>query len=140
MAKKKKEISITVELDENDVPESIDWNATDKAGEGIANCKAMILSIWDPEKQDTLRLDLWTKEMTIDEMKVFFHQTLVTMADTFQNATEEEGIAEDMRDFTSYFADKMEIVQWSVNKKTNLPKKGFDTTIKNQLPVITDNW
>jgi hypothetical protein len=33
------------------------------------------------------------------------------MADTFQNATEEEGIAEDMRDFTSYFAEKMEIVQ-----------------------------
>ncbi len=111
MAKKKKEISITVELDENDVPESIDWNATDKAGEGIANCKAMILSMWDPEKQDTLRLDLWTKEMTVDEMKVFFHQTLVTMADTFQNATEEEAITEDMRDFTSYFAEKMEIVQ-----------------------------
>ena len=111
MAKKKKEISITVELDENDVPESIDWNATDKAGEGIANCTAMILSMWDPKKQDTLRLDLWTKEMTIDEMKVFFHQTLVTMADTFQNATEEDAITEDMRDFTSYFAEKMEITQ-----------------------------
>lgn len=109
--KKKKEISITVELDANDVPTSIDWNATDKEGEGIANCRAMLLSMWDPEKQDTLRLDLWTKEMTIDEMKIFFHQTLVTMADTFQNATEEEGIAEDMRDFTSYFADKMEIVE-----------------------------
>jgi len=111
MAKKKKEISITVELDENDVPTSIDWNATDKEGEGIDNCRAMILSMWDPEQEDTLRLDLWTKEMTVEEMKIFFHQTLVTMADTFQNATEEEGMAEDMRDFTSYFADKMEILQ-----------------------------
>lgn len=111
MAKKKKEISITVELDENDVPTSIDWNATDKEGEGIENCRAMILSMWDPEREDTLRLDLWTKEMTIQEMKVFFHQTMVTMADTFENATEEKEMTEDMRDFISYFAEKMEIVQ-----------------------------
>jgi len=110
MSDNKKEISITVELDDNNVPEKIDWNATDKEGEGIANCKAMLLSMWDPKKQDTLRLDLWTKEMTKDEMKIFFHQTLVTMADTLENATEEEGMAEDMRDFTSYFADKMEIL------------------------------
>lgn len=111
MGKSKKEISITVELDENDVPESINWNATDKEGEGIANCRAMLLSIWDPEKRDTLRLDLWTKKMTVDEMKIFFHQTLITMADTLQNATNEEGMAEDMRDFTSYFAEKMEIIE-----------------------------
>lgn len=111
MSENKKEISITVELDENDVPEKIDWNATDKAGEGIANCKAMLLSMWDPDKQDTLRLDLWTKEMTKEEMKIFFHQTLVTMSDTFENSTEEEGMAGDMRDFTSYFAEKMEIVE-----------------------------
>lgn len=111
MSDNKKEISITVELDDNNVPEKIDWNATDKDGEGIANCKAMLLSMWDPEKQDTLRLDLWTKEMTMDEMKIFFHQTLVTMADTLQNATNEEAMAEDMRDFTSYFAEKMEITK-----------------------------
>ena len=111
MSNKKKEISITVDLDENDVPTNIDWNATDKAGEGISNCRAMLLSMWDPEKQDTLRLDLWTKEMTVDEMKIFFHQTLITMADTLQNATNEEAMAEDMRDFTSYFAEKMEIVE-----------------------------
>lgn len=111
MAENKKEISITVELDDHNVPERIDWNATDKDGEGIANCRAMLLSMWDPEKQDTLRLDLWTKEMTIDEMKVFFHQTLITMADTLENATNEEDMAEDMRDFTSYFAEKMEIME-----------------------------
>ena len=111
MSTNKKEISITVDLDENDVPTHIDWNATDKEGEGIANCRAMLLSMWDPEKQDTLRLDLWTKEMTMDEMKVFFHQTLITMADTLENSTNEEAMAEDMRDFTSYFADKMEIME-----------------------------
>jgi len=111
MAQKKKDISITVELDENNIPTSIDWNASDKEGEEIAQCWAMLLSMWDHEKKDTLRLDLWTKEMTIDEMKIFFHQTLVTMADTLQNATNEDEMAEDMRDFTAYFADKMEITE-----------------------------
>jgi len=111
MSDNKKEISITVELDDKDVPTKIDWYATDKEGEGIANCRAMLLSMWDPEKQDTLRLDLWTKEMTIDEMKIFYHQTLITMAETFENATNEEAMAEDMRDFISYFAEKMEIME-----------------------------
>lgn len=110
MSKNTKEISITVELDDKNIPESIRWNATDKAGKDVADCRAMLLSVWDPETQDTLRLDLWTKEMTIDEMKVFFHQTLVTMADTLQNATNEDQMAEDMRDFTAYFAEKMEVL------------------------------
>ena len=104
-----KDINITVTLDDNDIPEGITWNATDLSGQQEANCRAMFLSMWDHEKNDTLRLDLWTKEMSRDEMKIFFHQTLVTMADTLENATEEEQMAEDMRDFTSYFADKMEI-------------------------------
>ncbi|MGK7371726.1 MAG: gliding motility protein GldC [Candidatus Halalkalibacterium sp. M3_1C_030] len=111
MPSKKKDINITVELDENNIPTSIDWNASDKEGEEIAQCRAMLLSMWDHDKKDTLRLDLWTKEMTIDEMKIFFHQTLVTMADTLENATNEEQMAEDMRDFTAYFADKMEITE-----------------------------
>ncbi|HYW35249.1 MAG TPA: gliding motility protein GldC [Balneolaceae bacterium] len=103
----KKDINITVELDENDVPEGIRWNATDLSGQKEAFCRAMLLAMWDHENEDTLRLDLWTKQMTRDEMKIFFHQTLATMADTLENSTEEEQMAEDMRDFTAYFADKM---------------------------------
>lgn len=111
MSAQKKDINITVALDENNIPTAIDWNASDKEGEEIAECRAMLLSMWDHQKKDTLRLDLWTKEMTIDEMKIFFHQTLVTMADTLANSTNEEEMAEDMRDFTAYFADKMEITE-----------------------------
>lgn len=105
-----KNINIKVALDEKNIPTAIDWDATDMEGQGIAQCRAMLLSLWDHDKQDTLRLDLWTKDMTVDEMKVFFHQTMVTMADTLENATKEEQMAEDMRDFTAYFADKMEII------------------------------
>ena len=69
----------------------------------------MLLSLWDHNRKDTLRLDLWTRDMTVDEMKIFFHQTLVTMADTLENSTNDDRISGDMRDFCDYFADKMNI-------------------------------
>jgi gliding motility-associated protein GldC len=104
----KSEIKFNVELDENRVPEKINWSAQDG---GVANeeAKAMMLSIWDSNAQETLRIDLWTKDMPVDEMKKFFHQTLVAMADTFQRATADEKMADTMRDFCDYFAEKMEL-------------------------------
>ncbi len=111
MATKKKDINITVELDDQDIPERIVWDASDMGGSDAATCRAMFLSMWEPQNKDTLKLDLWTRDMTIDEMKIFFHQTLVTMADTLTQATKEEQMAEDMRDFCSYFAEKMEIIE-----------------------------
>ncbi len=107
--KKSKKISIEVELDENNIPESIKWSASDMQGYDDASCRAMILSLWDHRTKDTLRLDLWTRDMTIDEMKIFFHQTLITMADTLERSTTDERISGDMRDFCSYFAEKMDI-------------------------------
>lgn len=106
---KKKEINITVKLDEQNIPENIIWNATDMQGMDRAECRAMLLSLWDAKQKDTLRLDLWTKTMTVDEMKIFFHQTLLTMADTLKNSTNEEAMAGDMKDFCEYFAEKMKI-------------------------------
>lgn len=104
----KSEIKIQVELDENKVPEILRWTAQDG---GIANeiAKAMLLSVWDSRSQETLRIDLWTKDMPVDEMKVFFHQTLVAMADTFERATDEKKMADTMRDFCAYFAEKLEL-------------------------------
>jgi hypothetical protein len=48
--------------------------------------------------------------MTVDEMKQFFHQTLLTMADSFEKATGEGNICEDLRDYCYHFADKMNIL------------------------------
>lgn len=105
----KKKINITVELDDENIPSNIKWQADDMQGMDEANCRAMLLSLWDSNRKDTLKLDLWTREMTVDEMKIFFHQTLLTMADTLQNAINDERITGDMRDFCDYFAEKMEI-------------------------------
>jgi gliding motility-associated protein GldC len=102
------EIKFTVELDENRVPEKLMWTAQD-GGVQLEEAKAMLLSVWDSNAKETLRIDLWTKEMPVDEMKIFFHQTLVAMADTFERATQDEKMASTMRDFCDYFAEKLEL-------------------------------
>lgn len=102
------EIQIKVGLDENKVPETIFWTAED-GGVKDAETKAMMLSVWDSVKKDTLRMDLWTKDMPVDEMKQFFHQTLVAMAATFERATDDQKMSATMRDFCEYFAEKLEL-------------------------------
>ena len=101
-------IEFTVGLDENKVPEKLHWTAEEG---GISNeeAKALMISVWDTKSKDTLRMDLWTKDMPIDEMKQFFHQTLVSMAGTFERATNDEKMSATMRDFCDYFADKLEL-------------------------------
>lgn len=106
----KSEIKFLVELDENRVPEKLTWTAQD-GGVQLEETKAILLSVWDAKTQETLRIDLWTKEMPVDEMKLFFHQTLVAMADTFERATQDETMAATMRDFCDYFAEKLELIK-----------------------------
>lgn len=107
--KKNSIIALSVALNENNVPESINWSAED-SGHSNAPTKAFFLSLWDPKDKNTLRIDLWTEDMTVDEMKQFFHQTLLTMADSFEKATGEANICEDLRDYCYHFADKMNIL------------------------------
>ncbi|QNK76325.1 gliding motility protein GldC [Winogradskyella undariae] len=104
----KSKIVLNVELDENRVPEKLNWSAQDG---GIDNkeAKAVMLSVWDGNEQETLKIDLWTKDMPVDEMKLFFHQTLVTMSDSFFRATQDQKMTDTMKDFCEYFAEKLEL-------------------------------
>ncbi|MEW4924257.1 gliding motility protein GldC [Algibacter sp. 2305UL17-15] len=101
-------IELNVELDENRVPEKLTWTAED-GGISNAEAKAMMLSVWDDKTKEMLRIDLWTKDMPVDDMKVFFHQTLVAMANTFNRATQDEKMTATMKDFCDYFAEKLEL-------------------------------
>ena len=102
---KTSQIRFTVSLDENHVPERIEWEADDANAK--SECKSTLISLWDAKENNTLRIDLWTKQMTTDEMKAFFHQNIMTMADTFERATGEGKMAAQMRDFGAYFAEHM---------------------------------
>lgn len=106
---KKSEINIQVGLNSNNLPIQMKWSAND-GGMNEAPASAFMLSIWDPKEKNTMKIDLWTKEMSIEEMKQFFHQTLLTMADTFEKATGEHLISEDLRDYCFHFASKMDIL------------------------------
>ena len=108
MKKHNSKIEISVELDENKIPEKILWSATD--GKILNNeTKAAFLSVLDPNKKESLRIDLWTKDMPLDEMKIFFHQILSSMATTFNRATQDEKMTQTMLDFCDYFAEKLDL-------------------------------
>ena len=104
------EIKFEIELDSNRVPEKLFWTAED-GGIAKEEAKAIMLSIWDSKAKETMRIDLWTKVMPVDEMKIFFHQTLVAMSDTFNRATDDEKMTNTMKDFCDYFAEKLELIK-----------------------------
>jgi gliding motility-associated protein GldC len=108
MDKHTSEIKINVTLDENKIPETLRWTAEDGGVDNEA-AKAVLLSVWDHKEKESLRIDLWTKDMPLDEMKVFFHQTLSAMTETFERATNDAKMSETMRDFCDYFAEKLEL-------------------------------
>jgi gliding motility-associated protein GldC len=105
---KTSDIKFQVSLDENQIPEKLLWSAQD-GGVEAEEAKAIMLSIWDGNAKETMRIDLWTKDMPVDEMKIFFHQTLVAMADTYYRATADEKMTDTMKDFCEYFAEKLDL-------------------------------
>jgi gliding motility-associated protein GldC len=106
--KKTSNIVLKITTDENKIPEYINWSAED-GGIKDEDAKAAFLSVWDHKAKESLRIDLWTKDMPVDEMKVFFHQTLLSMSDTFYKATQDEKMSETMKDFCNYFAEKLNL-------------------------------
>ncbi len=94
---KKSDIVISVELDERNHPEKIHWQAEGSGMPGMNPCKSIMLSIFDKADSGTLRIDLWTKEMRVDEMQQFIYETMQSMANTYQNATNDKVAAEKLR-------------------------------------------
>ncbi|MBS1601720.1 MAG: gliding motility protein GldC [Bacteroidetes bacterium] len=109
-------INIDVTLDKDRVPEDIRWNASDSRTEQARKAKAMMLAFWDGADKSALRIDLWTKEMMVDEMADFFYQTLMTMADTWQRATQDPVLVNDIKQFSQDFYKKFREQQLKTNK------------------------
>lgn len=99
-------ISIDVLLDNNRIPEQITWQASDSTADMKQKAKAMCLAFWDAADRSALRIDLWTKDMMVDEMGDFFYQMLLSMADTFQRATQQQELSEEMKTFAKNFIEK----------------------------------
>ena len=106
----KSSIVIDVELDENRIPSSIEWKATENQEKPQA-AKAVMLSLWDGADKSALRIDLWTQKMMVDEMADFYYQTFMTMADTYQRATRQTELVNDMKNFATEFYKKFQEIQ-----------------------------
>ena len=104
----KKKISIEVSLDENHLPEKIEWEADDSAGAKEAG--AALISFWDKDQQQAMRVDIWNKDFTTDEMKSFFVQTLLTMNDTLERATGDKETSEGIRQFGMELGKRMGVL------------------------------
>lgn len=105
---KQSTITIDVSLDQDRIPESISWQATESTADQARKAKAVMLSFWDGADKAALRMDLWTKEMRVDEMADFYFQTLMTMADSFERATHQKELVADLKKFATGFYQKFQ--------------------------------
>ncbi len=109
MSTVKSEITFTVHMDENQIPEAIQWNADGTDEKGI--CDAAFLTIWDKKEKNTLKIDLWTKDMMVEDMQMFFHQMMLSMSDTYKRATGDEKTSLEMRQFALELGEKMGLIK-----------------------------
>jgi gliding motility-associated protein GldC len=107
MTSRTAEIKLTIDLDADKVATRIQWQAEEAPGGGVATCQSMMLALWDGEKKATAAIDLWTREMTIDDMNFFYYQVLHKMADTYLRATKNAPVADAIHEFGNKFGDTL---------------------------------
>ena len=109
----KNTIQIDITLDENKVPAKIEWTAPNNATQ---KAKAMMLGFWDGTDKSALRIDLWTKDMMVDEMADFYYQFFMTMADNYKRATHDDQAVNDIKQFAKLFMEKFRKQQEAKSK------------------------
>lgn len=98
---KKSTINFTVELDQNNIPDKILWDATEKPEPGVSETKAISVSLWDHLQKNTLRIDLWAKDMPVNEMKRFYIDCIGGLAQSALTATGDEFMANRINELCS---------------------------------------
>lgn len=102
---KKSEIKLVVELDDDQIPEKILWDADEKDSEGLSETKSMSLSLWDHQTKNTMRIDLWTKDMPVEEMKRFYIDCLGGLGQSILNATGDEYMNQEINTLCDKFVE-----------------------------------
>jgi gliding motility-associated protein GldC len=90
------EINFTVELDNDNVPDKIYWDATDNPNEGLNDTKGVSIAVWDHYHHNTLKIDLWTKDMEVGDMKRFMIEIMGGIANTVRTATNDATMADEI--------------------------------------------
>ncbi|MDA9663601.1 gliding motility protein GldC [bacterium] len=102
-------LTFDLDLDVNNIPKNIIMNSSDNQAKDVS-LKSLMIAGWDEKTKETLRVDLWTKDMMIDEMYVMYHQTLISMANTLEKSTGHNKLADALKDYCAFFAEETKII------------------------------
>ncbi|MCX7728483.1 MAG: gliding motility protein GldC [Bacteroidia bacterium] len=102
------QIIIEINTDEKHIPENIQWQAPQIMEKG--ECKSIALALWDSKENNTLRMDVWTKDMTTDEMKKFLLQNIITLCDTYEKATSDQVLSDKIKQIIIHIAKEEKII------------------------------
>ena len=108
--KRTNNIELKIELDENNVPDKITWQASE-AQPQWQNAKAFVLALFDEDKRDTLRIDLWTKDMQMIEMDRFVYHIINSLSDTYVKATNNHDLGNKIKSFAQFFGEETQILK-----------------------------
>ncbi|MBW3546473.1 MAG: gliding motility protein GldC [Bacteroidetes bacterium] len=114
---KKSRIHFEIELDDQNVPDRIYWDATDKEDDGINQTRSISISVWDHFQHNTLRIDLWTKEMSVDDQKRFYIDCIGGLSQSILTATGDEYMAGEIDALCTKFIDHVRKEQEERRKK-----------------------
>jgi gliding motility-associated protein GldC len=111
VVKKHSDIILRIGLSEENVPNSIEWKADENPeSQNFQASKAFLLSLFDGETKDTLKIDLWTEDFQVAEMDSFMYQTLRGLVDTYQKATKNDKMASAFKQFVQFFGEETELL------------------------------
>ena len=109
--KRTAEINFKVTLDGDRMPSKIEWEATDAGEPGLKDCEAILVSLWDGSAKSTLGIDLWTKSMMVEDMNIFVYQSLLKMAETYRNSTNDNESAEVLFNCANEFGGRLNLLK-----------------------------
>jgi len=104
------EIKVSVDLDDENLPTRIEWQATEAESAGPKPCQSMMLSLWDNDNKMAVAIDLWTRDTTVEDMNLHVYQVIHKLADTYRRATNNTALAERIHTFGSEFGDAVGLV------------------------------
>ena len=87
--------------------ENIQWKLTGQLKNRLTSAQQAMASYVD---NALMNMDLWIKDMNVEEMRHFVCQTMMTLADTFERATSDKAHAEAIRGFTTELAKRVGVL------------------------------
>jgi len=99
------EINFLIDLDSENFPEKISWKAEGSGQITYKEAKALLIALWDREENVTLAIDLWTKDMLVNEMNALYYQAFIHLSESYKRATSDEDASKFLRESAEKFAD-----------------------------------